>query len=232
VATERYLGLARQLSAQRREAARAFARSVEALLSELAMSQTRVEVRFSDELPPERWSQRGVDEAEFYISPNQGEDVRPLARIASGGELSRVMLALKTLAVADERGKTLIFDEVDTGIGGRVADVVGARLRALGQHFQVLCITHLPQIAAHATTQFRIEKQVTQGRTVTRVQRLDTAGRVEELARMMGGATVTDEVRASARQMIESAAAAPARKAKAEQRTKAKGESGGRGFRV
>jgi DNA repair protein RecN (Recombination protein N) len=116
------------------------------------------------------------------------------------------MLALKTLAAADTPGKTLIFDEVDAGIGGRVADVVGARLRALGERFQVLCITHLPQIASHGTTQFRIEKAVRGNRTVTSVAQLDEAARVDEIGRMIGGATLTAQVRASARELLATAA--------------------------
>ena len=114
----------------------------------------------------------GVDIAECYLSANVGEDPRPLARIASGGELSRVMLAIRTLAAADTPGRTLIFDEIDAGIGGRVADVVGKTLRRLGDQFQVLCITHLPQIAAAGHAHFRISKTVETGRTRTRVVRL------------------------------------------------------------
>ncbi len=215
-ATSTYLDLARGLSRRRRAAAVTFARELEALLAELAMARTRFEVRFNDgELPPEAWSERGIDQAEFFISPNPGEDLRPLARIVSGGELSRVMLALKTLAATDATGtpgsatpagpgaRTLIFDEVDAGIGGRVADVVGSRLQALGEQFQVLCITHLPQIAARGDAQFMIEKSVRGSRTVTRVERLDNAGRVEEVARMIGGASVTEQVRASARELLD-----------------------------
>ena len=135
-----------------------FASELEALLADLAMARTRFEVRFNEtELAPDAWSDRGIDQAEFFLSANVGEDVRPLARIVSGGELSRVMLALKTIGAsagspAQKRGhsRTLIFDEVDAGIGGRVADVVGVKLRELGAEFQVLCITHLPQIAAKA----------------------------------------------------------------------------------
>ena len=216
VATREFLESARVLSSRRRTAAVTFAAALEALLAELAMARTRFEVRFNPgELPAERWGERGVDEAEFFVSPNPGEDLRPLARIVSGGELSRVMLALKTLSAADAPGKTLIFDEVDAGIGGRVADVVGARLGALGERFQVLCITHLPQIAAHGATQFRIEKQVRGSRTVTSVERLDADGRVGEIARMIGGAAVTEPTRASAGELL-----AAARKQKA----KAKGE--------
>jgi DNA repair protein RecN (Recombination protein N) len=203
-ATAAYLTVARDLSRKRRTAAVRFARELETLLAELAMARTRFDVRFNDgELPVDAWSERGIDQGEFFVSPNPGEDLRPLARIVSGGELSRVMLALKTLAAEDAPGKTLIFDEVDAGIGGRVADVVGARLQALGERFQVLCITHLPQIAARGMTQFLIEKSVRGSRTVTRVERLDENGRIEEIARMIGGASVTDQVRASARELLD-----------------------------
>src|SRR5688500_11283571 len=184
-----YLEVARELSRKRRGAAGKFARTLEELLAELAMDKTRFEVRFNAAEPgPGEWSDRGIDTAEFYVSPNPGEELRPLARIVSGGELSRVMLALKTLTVGDASGKTLIFDEVDAGIGGRVADVVGQRLRALGDRFQVLCITHLPQIAARGTTHFQVEKHVRGTRTVTSVEGLSGAGRVEEVGRRIGGA--------------------------------------------
>ena len=206
-ATRAFLTVGRDLSQRRRACAVQFARDLEGLLGELAMARTRFEVRFNDrELAPEAWSDRGIDQAEFFVSPNPGEDLRPLARIVSGGELSRVMLALKTLGAEDAPGKTLIFDEVDAGIGGRVADVVGARLQALGARFQVLCITHLPQIAARGATQFRIEKSVRGDRTVTSVERLDADGRVDEVARMIGGAAITEPVRASARELLETAA--------------------------
>ena len=214
-ATEAFLGVARELSTKRRTAATRFERALEALLAELAMARTRFEVRFNDApLAESAWGERGIDSAEFFVSPNPGEDLRPLARIVSGGELSRVMLALKTLAAADAAGKTLIFDEVDAGIGGRVADVVGSRLQALGSRFQVLCITHLAQIAARGTSQFRIEKHVKGNRTATSVERLDEEGRVEEIARMIGGAAVTEPVRASARELVNSARAAGADKAR------------------
>jgi len=224
-ASDRYLAVARELSHKRRRAAEQFARKIEGLLAELAMAHTRFEVRFNPAgLGPEEWSERGIDRAEFYVSPNPGEELRPLARIVSGGELSRVMLALKTLTVGDARGKTLIFDEVDAGIGGGVAEVVGTRLRALGDRFQVLCITHLPQIAARGTIHFRIEKHVRAGRTVTSVERLSASGRVDEIARMIGGAVVTDPVRATARELLGAGAVAPqARRAGAQSR--AKGES-------
>ena len=202
-ATDRYLKVAHELSRLRRAAAVGFARAVETLLADLAMTRTRFDVRFNAaELGPEEWNATGIDRSEFYVSPNPGEELRPLARIVSGGELSRMMLALKTMAAGNEPGKTLIFDEVDAGIGGRVADVVGVRLRALGDRFQVLCITHLPQIAAQATTHFRIEKNVRSGRTLTSVERLSDAGRVDEIARMIGGSVVTEPVRATARELL------------------------------
>jgi DNA repair protein RecN (Recombination protein N) len=227
-----YLVLARELSARRRTAAHAFARTLEGLLAELAMERTRFEVRFNPtELARDEWSDRGIDRAEFYVSPNPGEDLRPLARIVSGGELSRVMLALKTLAVGDLGGRTLIFDEVDAGIGGRVADVVGSRLRDLGGRFQVLCITHLPQIAAKGGTHFRIEKNVRGRRTVTSVERLTDTGRVDEIARMIGGGATTESVRATARELlaesVDSGSAGTLRMP--ERKAKAKGERSRRG---
>jgi DNA repair protein RecN (Recombination protein N) len=198
-ASQRFLEAARTLSTRRHEAARRFAGEMQRLLGELAMGQTRIEFRFTDtERLPDRWTSRGIDEAEIYISPNPGEDVRPLAKIVSGGELSRVMLALKSLAAgppphpgmvtaAPEADRTLVFDEVDAGIGGRVADVVGEHLQRLARQFQVLCITHLPQIAARGDTQLRIDKVVQGGRTVTQVYHLDVEARVAELSRMLGG---------------------------------------------
>jgi DNA repair protein RecN (Recombination protein N) len=229
-ASDRFLAVARDLSRRRREQARMLGRSLETLLADLAMARTTFEVRFNDqELSPDAWGSQGIDQAEFYISPNVGETPRPLARIVSGGELSRVMLALKTIAAVRKTDrqnqgslKTLIFDEVDAGIGGRVADVVGAKLQELGQQFQVLCITHLPQIAARASTQFLIDKSVKGNRTVTRVNRLDAAARTEELARMIGGVSVTDAVRASARDLLQGGA-------KGKQNAKGESESRRRG---
>jgi DNA repair protein RecN (Recombination protein N) len=223
-ARDRFLEAARLLSTGRRQVGKALSRQLEALLAELAMERTRFEVRFADSTPESAWTERGIDVAEFFVSPNPGEDLRPLARIVSGGELSRIMLAIKTLTATSRFGFSdaaerppstaapgLIFDEVDAGIGGRVADVVARKLRALGSAFQVLCITHLPQIAAHADTHFEIEKRVEAGRTRTTVRRLDEPGRVDELARMLGGDSITDGLRRSAREMlgIRHAEAAP-----------------------
>jgi DNA repair protein RecN (Recombination protein N) len=133
-----------------------------------------------------------VDQVVFRIAPNRGEPARSLAKIASGGELSRIALAIKeVLAEADET-PTLVFDEIDTGIGGRSADPVGRSLWLLGRRHQVLCVTHLPQIAAHADAHFRIRKRERNGRTITEVIRLDRDARVGELAEMLGGATLGD----------------------------------------
>jgi DNA repair protein RecN (Recombination protein N) len=205
-ATEQYLRAAGALSERRRRLAADFSRSLEKSLADLAMARTRCEVRFTAADTDSQWSERGIDQAEFYISPNPGEDLRPLAKIASGGELSRIMLALKTLATTDAPGKTLIFDEVDAGIGGAVADVVGGRLQRLAGRFQVLCITHLPQIAAHGGTHYVISKSVRQGRTLTHVARASGTEREEELARMIAGSDPTAAVRASAREMLSARA--------------------------
>lgn len=219
-ASAAYLTAARRLSDARRTAARQFAAALERELADLAMARTRFEVRLELRDDPAAWSEHGIDAGEFYISPNPGEDVRPLARIVSGGELSRVMLALKTLAVADATSKTLIFDEIDAGIGGRVAAVVGAKLKALGTRFQVLCISHLPQISAAASTHFHIEKTVRGSRTTTAVTRLDETDRIEELARMLSGAAVGESSRATARELLAASA-----KGSQTATAKAKGES-------
>jgi len=211
-AGKKFLSAARQLSASRREAAPKFARQIEGELADLAMERTRFEVRLTSSEAEGQWTEAGIDSGELFLSPNVGEDLRPLAKIVSGGELSRVMLALKTLAAADSGpAKTLIFDEVDAGIGGRVATVVGQKLASLGDRFQVLCITHLPQIAACGRSHFLIEKRVQGRRTVTSVSRLEADERVAELARMMGGSAAGEKALASARELLDA--------------TKAKGES-------
>jgi DNA repair protein RecN (Recombination protein N) len=239
---EQYVVAARALSSARRSAAPGFASGLEALLAELAMEQTRFEVRFADEpLSENVWSGQGFDRLEFFFSPNPGEDPRPLARVASGGELSRVMLAIKTMTFGQRIGSVatkrvrgagapgMIFDEVDAGIGGRTADVVGRKLRALGSAFQVLCITHLPQIAACADSHFHVEKRVEAGRTKTTIRRLDHTSRIDELGRMLAGAELTDAIRATAREMLEKRdALAPAPLGAKGESERAKGESPGR----
>ena len=215
-ARDAFLAHAATLGDSRRRAGRKLGKALEAALADLAMPKSRVDVRITDlSSAPDQWTRSGVDRVEFYLSPNPGEDLRPLARIASGGELSRIMLALRTQAAEVEAGRTLIFDEVDAGIGGAPADAVGTRLQQLGRTAQVLCITHLPQIAARADAHFHIAKAIRGGRTVTSVTRLDDAGREAELARMIAGAAVSPVVLASAREMLHT------RRSEA----KAKGES-------
>jgi DNA repair protein RecN (Recombination protein N) len=203
-----YLGKARAASARRRAAAGELERAVRSELAELAMEKTRFRVAFDPERAddgedPGRWSERGLERAEFLLSPNPGEEMRPLARIASGGELSRIMLALKSVEQADQTGATLVFDEVDAGIGGRVAEVVGRKLAGVAARQQVVCVTHLPQIAALADTHLAVRKHVERGRTITTVHGLSRAERVEEIARMLGGEVVTDTARRHAREMLE-----------------------------
>jgi DNA repair protein RecN (Recombination protein N) len=147
----------------------------------------------------------GLDAVAFLIAPNPGEPARPLARIASGGELSRVALAIKQILAEADQTPTLVFDEIDTGIGGRSAEPVGRSLWELARTHQVLCVTHLGQIAAYADAQFRIEKQVRDGRTVTVVRRVEGDERVAELAQMLAGAEGGAAARASAEELLERA---------------------------
>lgn len=219
-----FLAAGRALSAARQVAAVELGHALEQALAELAMPKSRVHVGVQAAERPEFWTAAGVDHVEFLLSANPGEQPRPLARIASGGELSRVMLALRTLVDNGPAGRTLVFDEVDAGIGGVAADAVGARLQSLARRHQVLCITHLPQIAARHGAHFQISKQVRQGRTVTRVLRLDQPGRELEIGRMIAGAEVSAEVLSSARGLIKARSESEdMAKAKGHSRAKAKG---------
>ncbi len=145
----------------------------------------------------------GIDRPELLISPNPGEEPRPLEKIASGGELSRVMLALRTVLAVDLSQKTLVFDEVDAGIGGKAAETVGQKLKELSSRYQVLCVTHLAQIAAFADHQYRIEKVVLDGRSVTRVDALSGEARIEELVRMMSGSRITHAAREHVKELLK-----------------------------
>ena len=194
--------VARTLSRARRETAPRLAIEVQRVLSDLAIPRARFEARFAPSpLPENQWTEGGIDALEFFFSANLGETLRPLAKVASGGELSRVMLALKTLATTDRPGKTLVFDEVDAGIGGAVADRVGAMMKQLSQEYQVICVTHSPQIAAYATSHHHVSKVVRQGRTITQIEELAEEGRVTELARLMTGADSAG-AKAGAREML------------------------------
>ena len=144
----------------------------------------------------------GTEEVEFLISPNPGEEMRPLRKIASGGELSRVMLALKTIGRESEALKTLIFDEIDSGIGGKTAEFVAQKLNKLSGHHQVICITHLPQIASFAAHHYKIDKKVEKERTFTTVKKLSFEERVTEIARLLAGSRITETTLKSAREML------------------------------
>jgi len=213
---EVFVAAAQHLSASRQAAATSLGDALARELAALAMPGCLVQIRVTRLENLAQWTAAGTDNVEFYLSPNPGEELRPLAKIASGGELSRVMLALHTLAATGDNSRTLIFDEVDAGIGGVAADAVGARLQALARRFQVLCITHLPQVAARAGTHFYISKTVRDGRTTSVVTRLDAAGREREIARMIAGADVSTQVLASARELLAG---------RGESENKAKGES-------
>ena len=196
---------AEALHARRGEAAEGLARAVETELAALHIPRARLVARV-ELLPAARLGPRGLDQVEFLFSANPGEPVAPLSKVASGGELSRVLLAVKSVLSTGDCVTTYVFDEVDAGVGGAVAEAIGRRLKAASQRRQVLCITHLPQIAAFADAHFRVEKQTQAGRTTTRVVRLAPEERVEELARMLGGARVTSSAREHAQALLSEAA--------------------------
>lgn len=190
--------VAGELTKIRKEKAKEFGALVETQLQDLAMARAK----FAVDIQPRPADAHGADAIEFIFSANAGEPMRPLAKIASGGEISRVMLAMKTALAGRAGVPTLIFDEVDAGLGGRAAATMARKLEELAEHYQLVVISHLPQIAARATTHYRIEKGETNGRVVTRVVRLNDAERVEEIARMLAGETLTEASLANAREML------------------------------
>jgi DNA repair protein RecN (Recombination protein N) len=206
---------AQELSEARERAAQRLQRQVQSEIRNLGMEQARLRIGLSRERAADgqlacgsegwRVGIRGAESAELLLSANPGEDLRPLAKVISGGELSRTMLGVKTVLAAADDTPTLVFDEVDAGIGGRVADVVGQRLRRAAAGRQVLCVTHLASIAAYATHHLLVDKRVTRGVTRTSVSALDESQRVEELARMLGGERVTEASRRHAREIRRSA---------------------------
>ena len=202
-----YLAAAQSVSKKRYSAARELQKLVETEINQLAMkAQFRIEVSGSDE--PANWTVAGFDGVTYMISPNPGEPLKPVEQIASGGELSRVMLALKATIEAGKKSKggtqrTLVFDEIDTGIGGRAAEAVGKKLKSLARANQVLCITHLPQIASFADHHYLIEKRETAGRTKTLVRALTPAEQTEEIARMLSGEKLTETSRQHAEQLLK-----------------------------
>ncbi len=206
---------ARTLSARRQEAARWLKESIESELAPLNMERCRFETRIThkdgsgnpvelEAAGPDALNEKGLDHVEFLIAPNPGEGLKPLARIASGGELSRIMLAIKNALMSTDPVETYIFDEVDTGIGGLVADSIGAKIKKVSRSKQVLCITHLPQIAAYGDHHLQVEKLQGTDRTTSHVMLLDSERRVREIARMLGGRDCTPTTLAHAAEMIRS----------------------------
>jgi DNA repair protein RecN (Recombination protein N) len=205
--------VAERLSAERRKAAGELGRAVSRELKSLAMGDATITVEVepakgrAGELAVDgaRLSSTGIDRVEFLIATNPGETPRPLSKIASGGELSRAMLALKRVLAGLGPGGLYVFDEVDSGVGGAVAEVIGRKIREVSKHHQVICITHLAQIAVYADAHFRVQKNIDRGRTRSEVVRLSADEGREEIARMLGGIEISKETRAAAREMLKSA---------------------------
>lgn len=209
-ARESYLKTARELHDKREKAARKFEKEIEANLKAVSLEKARFEVRIetpnADELADESFDKsftaKGLDKVEFYFSANLGESVKPIAKVASGGELSRLMLILNTTTKVSADSKTMVFDEIDTGIGGRVAEAVGLKLKELSKHAQVLCVTHQPQVASLADFHYKVQKEAVKNRTEVRVKELDENEQIEEIARMLAGEKITESARQHAREML------------------------------
>ena len=199
--SKRYAEQARALGKARAETAARMGTSVTDLMEELGMPGGRFEIELesTDSITPDS---NGTERCEFLVSANPGQPPRPLRKVASGGELSRISLAIEVAALGLDAIGTMVFDEVDTGIGGAVAEVVGQKLRRLGSQRQVLCVTHLPQVASQGHSQLRVSKASGEANTATVVEKLGTEERVAEIARMLAGLDVSDESLAHARQML------------------------------
>ncbi len=193
---------AKTLSVSRKKIAQDLQRRVMKELADLKMEHTRFHITFGETSEDKPMSATGIDRVEYLFCANPGEPLQPLSRVASGGELSRLMLAMKTVLANVDQIPVLVFDEIDTGVGGDVAAVMGQRLLALGQSHQVFCLTHLPQIASQGMQHFMVEKIVEQNRTTTRVVSLDHAKRKNEIARMLGGEEFTTTVKKAASEML------------------------------
>jgi len=191
--------IADELTERRRETSKKLKKGIESELRALGMAKAVFEVEFKKT----DFTEHGTDTIEFMLSPNAGEDIKPLSMIASGGELSRIMLGLKNVLAGYSGISVLIFDEIDTGIGGAVAEVVGRKLKEVSRRHQVLCVTHLPQIACYADAHFYVSKIQEKGRTVTRVKQLNRDERVDELARMLSGIELTRKSREYAKELLE-----------------------------
>ena len=192
---------AEALSRARKDAARELERRIQEELRQLDMPKVRFSIQFTEQEPTEN----GIDVVRFLMSANVGEDLKPIQKIASGGELARIMLALKNVLAENESVGTMVFDEVDTGVSGRAAQKVAEKLAQVSRHKQVLCVTHLPQLAAMADTHFSVEKGERDGRTYTSVQSLSREERKRELARLTGGDRITPAMLEGAEELIAAA---------------------------
>lgn len=205
-ASDEYLKVARELHEKRTKAARRFEKEIETNLKAVAMEKARFEIRITaDEADDKTFTAKGFDKIEFYFSANVGESVKPIAKVASGGELSRLMLILNTTTKITATEKTMVFDEIDTGIGGRVAEAVGLKLKELAKTQQVLCVTHQPQVASLADHHFLVNKETVKNRTEVRVRELAKDEQIEEIARMLTGKEITETARQHAKEMIGAA---------------------------
>ena len=194
--------LCKEISAIRKKGANKLSGEIAEALLDLNFLDSQFEIKVtSDE---ENMKQSGYDDIEFFISTNPGEALKPLNQVASGGEMSRIMLAIKSVCANDSTA-TLIFDEIDTGISGRTAQKVSEKMSRIAKEHQVIVVTHLPQIAAMADTHFEISKSVNNGRTITSIETLSEEGKIKELARMLGGVTITDKVLENAKDMKKQA---------------------------
>ncbi|MGB8332675.1 MAG: DNA repair protein RecN [Polyangiales bacterium] len=214
-ALEEATRIALRLRTKRQAAAAKLSNAISAELSSLGMGEAKVTVELAAleggprelQVQGARLSPTGIDHAELLIAPNRGEEAKPLRKIASGGELSRAMLAIKRVLAGIGPASLYVFDEVDAGVGGAVAEVIGRKIHEVAQHSQVLCITHLPQISAYADAHYRVHKEVVGKRTKSDIRLLSDTERLEEIARMLGGVRVTDQARAAAQELIRSASA-------------------------
>ncbi len=200
---ESFLKTAQEIHDKRVKFAQKFAKEIETNLKAVALERAKFEVRVETSDDAKRFSEKGFDTVEFYFSANAGESPKPLAKVASGGEASRLMLILKTTATPSEMPRTVVFDEIDSGVGGRVAEAVGLKLKQLSQHHQVLCVTHQPQVASLADFHYLVSKEMKGNKTSVKVSKLTESERVEEIARMLAGEKITDSARTHAREMIK-----------------------------
>ncbi len=201
-ARQAWKAAAAALTKVRTKAATSLAKQTSTLIGELGMGGGKLEVQL-ESIDAERPDAQGAERVELLVAANAGQPPRPLRKVASGGELSRISLAIEVAALGSDAVPTMVFDEVDSGIGGAVADIVGKKLRDLGRARQVLCVTHQPQVAAQGHAHYRVSKAPVDGMTQSSVESLDAAARREELARMLGGVQVSAEARAAAGKLLE-----------------------------